>query len=549
MSRLRRNWNPAPEDGAFLAQRARTHLSYRLASRAIQLVLSGQGGPRAPRAGVAAAWMASDVAGAAFLRRSPRFGLVPRMVFDIVDTISWGGSGRDCDLAAITGLPLAIESGIRLGPLGLVVPVAGATVTGAVRRARKLPASTSSFRWQAVGVAVGIGFAAYGRSRRRAVLARHRQELGARLNQAYVGGQNDVAMGADSVVDLLSRTTPLLASGPADNVVGKLLATWKQSLAADIMTMSTFLGVALAQWERRHNTTHHALDADVTFDLRPGEGTALLTGAQARWLESALDARTLRGRVPVALLDPDEASRPATARRLLVDGVLLVIPADKDRGLTPVDIGPSGFIIGAVWAFDTIGDSGSSPWAVVPVVGAGAFLAAWAHRQVDRDVPDAPARILAAGVGMAFVQAVTATATMTRMQAVNGMQRHPFLAGVDMLGVLFSLYADEPPSCWWSALGPGWPPRSAVGLLLMPEPIVWSHLVCDLLWSGAAAMAISGLRRALDGDAELMSADLARIDDADINQAFADGRASVVSMVADAARTGAGQCSTRRQTG
>lgn len=504
------------------------------------MVLADRGSPEAPRPGTAAAWMAADVAVAAVLRRSPRFGLVPRLAIDVVDVLSWGGRGRDCDLAAITGLPLAIESGIRLGPLGLVVPVVGATVTGAVRRFRRLPASTGSFRWQVIGVAVGVGFAAYGRNRRTVVLARHRQELGARLNQAHVSGQNDVAMGADSVVDLLSRTTPLVASGSADRVVGSLLATWKQSLAADTMTMSTYLGVALAQWQRRHNTTHHALDADVAFDLPAGEGTVLLSGAQARWLESALDDRDLRGPVAVAVLDPEAAARPTTPRALLVDGVPLVIPADRGRGLTPVDIGPSGFLIGAVWALDTIGDSGASPRAVAPVACAGAVLAAWAHRQVDRDGPDAHARILAAGVGMAFVQAVSATATMTRMRAANGMQRHPFLAGVDMLGVLISLYADELSPGLLAAVGAGVAATIGVGVLLMPEPVIWSHLVCDLLWSGAAALAISGLRRALDGDAEQMSADLARIDDANINRAFADGRAFVVSMVADAARRAQG---------
>jgi hypothetical protein len=538
VSRIRRNWSPAPEDGAFLAQRARTHLSYRLAGRAIQIVLSaGSDRPRRRVAG-ALAWAVTDVVGGTALRRSSRFALVPRLAVDVADIIAWGGRGADCDLAAISGLPLAVESGIRLGPLGVVVPAVGAAVTGAVRRHRGLPMSVASFRWQVIGVAVGTGFAAYGRNRRQVVLARHRHELEARLHKAYVSGENDVAMGADSVVDLLSRTTPLLPPGSGDSVVGRLLASWKESLAADTLAVSTYLGVTLTRWERRHNATHHALDADVAFVLQPGDGTVLLSGAQARWLEGVLDSTTLRGRVTVAVVDPDEAGRPTTPRRLLVGGELVVVPADRVRGLTPVDIGPSGFVIGAIWALDTIssGDSGSSPWAVGPVVAGGMLLAAWAHRQVDRHGQDAHPRILAAGVAMALAQAVAGTATMTRTRASNGMQRHPYLAGVDMMGVLVSLYADEFSVLLAAGVGAGVVATIGLGVLLMPEPVDWAHLVCDLLWSAAAALAISGLRSGLDEDADRINAELARVDDANVNRAFADGRASVVSMVADAAR-------------
>ena len=195
-------------------------------------------------------------------------------------------------------------------------------------------------------------------------------------------------------------------------------------------------------------------------------------------------------------------------------------------------------VIGAIWALDTIssGDSGSSPWAVGPVVAGGMLLAAWAHRQVDRHGQDAHPRILAAGVAMALAQAVAGTATMTRTRASNGMQRHPYLAGVDMMGVLVSLYADEFSVLLAAGVGAGVVATIGLGVLLMPEPVDWAHLVCDLLWSAAAALAISGLRSGLDEDADRINAELARVDDANVNRAFADGRASVVSMVADAAR-------------
>jgi hypothetical protein len=536
--RVRWRWDPAPEDGAFLDQRARTHASYRLAGRAIQMVLAGQTDNPRRTVAAAAAWAASDAAGAAMLRRSPRFALIPRVALDLVDVLWWGGRGDDCDLAVITSLPLSIESGIRMGPLALVVPAIGAAVTGTVRRRRHLPASVGSFRWPVIAVVIGTGWAVYARSRRKVVLARHRQELEARERKAYVGGQNDVAMGADSVVDLLSRTAPLLPSGSGDRVVGRLLAAWKQSLAADTLTQTTYLGVAVAQWQRRHNSAHHALDADVTFDLEPGAGTVLLTGTQSQWLESALDSLALRGRATVVVVDPDEAAQPTTARRLRVGEDLLVIPADRSRGLTPIDIGPSVFVIGSIWASDSLSpsSSASAPWAVGPVIAGGVALTAWAHRQVDRRGADAHPQILAAAVGMAAAQAVAGTATMTRTRANNGLQRYPFVAGVDMIAVLMSIYAEElEPRHWWG-MGIGVAGVIGLGLLLMPEPIIWSHLFCELLWSAAAALAISGLGSDLTAEAAQVNGQLAEEDDVAISRAFADGRAAVVAMVGDAGR-------------
>jgi hypothetical protein len=536
VGQLRRSWRAAPEDGAFLSQRARVHLVYRLAGRAIQAVMSGQAEHPGRRVAGAAAWAVTDLGGATALSRSSRFGLVPRLALDVIDIVHWGGRGADCDLAVISGLPLSIESGIRLGPAALVVPVVSAAVTGAIRRRRSLPASLLSFRWQVIGVFAGVGLAAYGRNRRNVLLARHERELQARLEEAYIGGQNDVAMGADSVVDLLSRTAPLLPAGSDDQVVGRLLASWKQSLAADTLARSTYLGVALTQWQRRHNAAHTALHADVAFSLPPGDGTILLTANQWSWLESALDALDLRGRVPVEVVDPDEARQPDTPRRLRVGGAMVSVPGDRVRGLTPIDVGPMGFVVGAMWCLDTLssGNSGSSPWAVTPVVVGGLGLAAWSNRQVEQYGSSAHRRIIAGGFAMAVAQTVASTATMSRTRARNGMQRFPFLAGVDMLGLMLPLYFDEFSPTERRVIVAGLIGVVGLGLLLMPEPTIWAHLVSELLWSGAAALSITGLGDGLSEDAERLNLVLSEADDAAIVAAFADGRSFVVSMVAEA---------------
>lgn len=118
----------------------------------------------------------------------------------------------------------------------------------------------------------------------------------------------------------------------------------------------------------------------------------------------------------------------------------------------------------------------------------------------------------------------------------NGLQRYPFLAGVDMPAVLVSHYADELPPSVLAGVGTGVLVTLGLGFHFMPEPIVWPHLLCELLWSAAVALALSGLGSDLDEDAATLSEELGRDDEANLNRAFADGRASVVSTVADASR-------------
>lgn len=536
VGRMRRTWQPAPEDGAFISQRAHVHLVYRLAGRAIQAVMAGERDHRARRITDAGLWALADVAGALALRRSSRFGLVPRLALDLVDITHWGGRGDDADLAVISGLPLSVEAGVRMGPAALVIPVVSAIVTGAVRRHRKLPVSAFSFRWQVIGVGAGIGLAAYGRNRREVLLSRRAQDLEAQLQEAYIGGQNHVAMGADSVVDLLSRTTPLLPEGSDHHVVGRLLVMWKQSLASDSQTRSSYLGVALAQWQRRHNSTHTALDSDVCLDLEPGAGTMLLTGGQAAWLDGALDDLELRGRVRVTVVGSDEATPPTTPRRILVGEAVVLIPADRITGLSPIDVGPLGFVVGAIWCLDTMSSANArtSPWAVGPVVAGGLGLAAWSSGQIDRHGARAHPRVVASAFGMAAAHAVAGTMTMSSTRARNGMQRFPFLSGVDMLGLMLPLYLDEFGRIEQLGVAVGVIGLVGLGLLLMPEPIIWTHLICELLWSGAAALSITGLATGLSDDAGRLHRQLSEEEDDAVNRSFAEGRAFVVSMVAEA---------------
>lgn len=100
----------------------------------------------------------------------------------------------------------------------------------------------------------GAGLARYEESRRAAALARRRLNVDARCQLAHLAGQNDVAMGADSIIDLLSRTDPLLPPATAGEMIGVItgrqLAAWKLSLATTTARHAAYLGLILAQWQR-----------------------------------------------------------------------------------------------------------------------------------------------------------------------------------------------------------------------------------------------------------------------------------------------------------
>lgn len=116
-----------------------------------------------------------------------------------------------------------------LGPAGIVVPAVNATITAAMRRACGRRPGLAAFVWQALGVAGGAAFGAYEDWRWRIEHAIAARQLDARCQAAYVAGQNEVAMGADSIIDVLTRTGPLLEDR-AGVVVAQALGAWKASL-------------------------------------------------------------------------------------------------------------------------------------------------------------------------------------------------------------------------------------------------------------------------------------------------------------------------------
>jgi len=520
---------------SLLSKRERFHLAYRLASRSFQLLVARSSRTPQRHMAAAAACAVGDIVSAVALRRSRRFALVPRLVADAVDTALWSQGDTGLELATMAGVPLAIEAGLRIGAAGLIVPVINATVTGRARRSRGRPVSNGSFRYQVMAVALGAGIASYEANRRRVALARHQLELEARIGVAHLAGQNEIATGADTVVDLLSRTTPLLSSPVGSVTVGRMLADWRQSLAASTAEHATYLGISLARWQRRHNESQHDLAADVTFEIGEGHGTILLSGHQAGWLEVALDELTLRGMVRVMAVDIAEARQPNQPRRLLVGDYALDIAADPRPGLVPFDAGPLGFLASSMWFADTLlpGEIEPRVWAVAPAAAAGPLLAIWAHRQVARRGEAAHARVLFAALVHSLVHAAASTGTMRNTRNPEGIQRFPFLGGINMLAIMVPLYWGDLDSNQQVLAVAAIATIFAVGLFLFPERIKWSHFIAELLWPAAAFYSMVTMRSQLESEARQLSAELENNDQGIVANAFIEGRSYVLGLVSE----------------
>jgi hypothetical protein len=523
---------PAP---SLLSKRERFHLAYRLASRSYQLLVARSSRTPQRHTVAAAACAVGDIVSSIVLRRSGRFDLAPRLAADAVDTALWSQGTTGLELATMPGVPLAIEAGLRIGAAGLIVPMINATVTSCVRRTRGRPVSTGSFRYQVMGVALGAGIAAYEANRRRVALARHQQDLEARIGVAHLAGQNDIATGADTVVDLLSRTTPLLSSPGGSVTVGRMLADWRQSLAAATAEHATYLGIALVKWQRRHNESQPDLAADVTFEIGEGHGTVVMSGHQAAWLQVTLDGLAMRGTMKVTATDIAEARRPNRPRRLLIGEHRIDIPADPQPGLVPFDVGPLGFLASSLWFADTLspGEIEPSPWLVGPIAAAGLPLAIWSHREVTRRGESAHARVLFTAIGHALVHAAASTGTMRNARNPEGIQRFPSLGGINMLAMMVPLYWGDLDSTERLIVIVGIAAICSVGLFLFPERIQWSHFIAELLWPTAAFYSTVTMRSQLESEAKRLSAELEKDDRAIIANAFAEGRSYVLGLVSE----------------
>ncbi|HXM58808.1 MAG TPA: EsaB/YukD family protein, partial [Candidatus Dormibacteraeota bacterium] len=485
--------------------------------------------------GVAAAVACAvyDAGLAVWLRRSGRLALWPRLALDAADMTAWAlAIGTAPDVAVLTASPLAAEAGMLLGWRALVVPLVLGAVGAAAQLAGGRPPAPGPFLWPAVGVTTATLAIRY----LRAVLDRRLdaagEEIEAAADRAHLAGQNSVAAGADSIVDLLTRTTPLLAAGGAPQPPSRV-AAWKVALAESSTGQASYLGVALARWQRMRNSSSPDLATDVELRCVDAAGTLLLSPAQAEELGRQLDGLPLCGVETVAVVSPAPAGREQV---LVVGRRRVTLPADARPSVPALDPGPIALLLGAAsFLTQSLPNGDGVPLPVtLGLAAAGCGLAWWAHRHVERRGRAGHGTVLLTGLLLGGVDAVLATQTMGNPQ-VDRLARFPFLLFLVWYGPLLIVYwRDLPERLRGLAIG-GAAVVVATGFALLRSPPPAGHVLVAAVWPASTITACLGLRDMLERDGADVAAGLERRHQAAVDRAYRRGRRLVVELVAGAA--------------
>ncbi|MHB1533876.1 MAG: hypothetical protein ACYC1D_04530 [Acidimicrobiales bacterium] len=530
-------------ESAMICQRVKFHLLYRVAVR-FYLALSAGADPRAPRwqTWSAVACAAGDALGAKALQVSPRLVLAPRLAVDALDSALWSSvsPGVD-DTPVLVGVPLAAEAGLRLGARGMVVPLASAALHALVQRRQDRQVRVAGFAWQVGAVVAGMVAGRYETHHRRVEEQRFARHLQARCEQARLAGQHHVAMRADSAVDLLMRTAPLLSPTPDRRIAGRLMQGWKEALTRQVADHATYLSVALGRWQAAHNDTPD-LRADVEVSLPEDHGTLLLTPRQEALLMAGLDAEELRGPVDVRAVDAEGTRGPNTPIELRVNGRRLTIPPDPPAGVRPFDLGPVVLVAQAGWFFGATmrGQPEARRLAVAGPILASLGLAAWACLRVEQIGEAAHPTMVFGSLSLAATQTVAATATMSSPLTPAGLRRYPAASATIGAGILVALYWDELRSTSRAAAVGLLALIVGIGAALVPERLRAADLASELIWPLAAVLSARELPTAHRSDARARARSLGAEADRQVAEAFASGQALVARLVAaavDQART------------
>lgn len=423
--------------GGLLLGRARFHLSYRVLVRTYGLLADRELAGRLP---AAAASVAIDAALFLQLRGSDAEHLWPRLAADCLDVAHWAAAtSSDSDHPTLIAVPLAIEAGARHGARALGLPLA---VAGAAAVARGLQGRRTSpmyLLWPTAGVLAGIATARNATRQDDATLADQAVRAEALAGSAYVAGENEVAMGADSIVDLLTRTEPLIGvlediaapagdrigSGRSETGTARALSAWKAELATVTAGQAAYLGTLLARWERARSG--HDLSHDLVLHLEAGAGTTVVSGAQARWLTDQLDELDLSGHQTVVV--PDLVT-PGEAFVLAVGEHRLAVPSDPEPPVLAYEHAPVLLSLGVLWSAVAAHPSNEGAGrAVVPGVVGSVALALWAHTRVRRRAPAVDARMVAALVGLSALHGAAVAARQRSTHDARGLPLFPQLGG------------------------------------------------------------------------------------------------------------------------
>ena len=528
---------------AILGYRSRFHLVYRLTARTYQAIGPGGAAHSAGWRAVLAVFVLFDVVSWLGLRRTSRFWFWPRLVIDALDVGFWARvptpSGH-YDAAVLIAAPLATESGMRIGPLAaLLIPAGILAFVAPVRLASRRPVLPFTMAWLVMAAGAGAVGALYLRRQRIQILNESALRVAADNQRAFLGGQNAVAMGADSVVDQLQAVAPLLGAPRPGSAMHRLLDAWKLALRSRTEGHASYLGTVTTSWRRSHNL-HPDLSSHVEINLPEGQGTTLLTAAQAAGLWAGLEHLPLRGVVDVAVVGDEHLQyrTPGQALELRIGHATLLLAADHThRPSPPFDPAPICFIYAAVLAWhDIFPNSAHMPLPLVAAVSTAYLVCAlWAHRVLLRRGQRARPTIVMVmvAIGAAYGLAGLLTMGLIRSPVDHG----PFVvtAGTIIAPAIVAGF-------YWPTLATYRRiPLVAMAFVLVvaeltisrAHPGLWQIAVAEV-WPMGAFLSCLGMGHALERSAASFDQALRAQANEDKHQRYVEGWNSVVDLVSQA---------------
>jgi hypothetical protein len=532
---------------AIFGEAARIHATCRALGRGLQAFSRDGAAHGRGRRAALAGWVVADVLVWQAIRKRA-IPLAARLGVDLVDVAFWAGASRS-GLVSSLGSQVAVEleAGLSWGAPALAVPVVEAVASTVARRVSGGRAEVDVHVPHLGAVLVGIVIRGRESSRLDRAREEHAAQLSAKTLRAFLGGQNDVAMGASSVVDLLAPLALLLGAPNPHSALSAVLSGWKASVAERTREHVVYLDQALRLWQDEHND-HPDLSGYAVVSVDEGHGTTLLTSYQSGELAARLEARALRGgvRVSVAARGHGEDRRPGRALRLVVDGEPLDLPPDPASTIAELNTTPPMMLFSA-WAslMPLRQRDGGLPLAAALGPSVAWLAAAW--RFVGRPPRDALRETLVTAISLATVQGWVGARYARVRRTPAGANLFHGTFGIAPVALLLATS--------WS-----WMPvaerRAAVAALVAlaagsyavadrPRSIV--DLACALAWPAAALVGGNGVARASVRQASLLVEELSAADDAAEARAFEDGRQLVVELVR-AAVADAEQLFAERQT-
>jgi len=469
--------------------------------------------------------------------RSDRLSLVPRLALDATDAAVWAIS---VPVALSEGnfviASLAIETAFRLGfRRALVVPAVCGGAIAILATAFDASIQPAAVAWAFFGVTGGALLRLYDRAdvrRHLAVLSEVEQAV---TRRGYRSGQNSVAMGADSVVDLIHATVAALGRPRPGTALYSLLDEWKANLRRGMQGHASYLGDVLASW-RQVNNLRPDLAGHCEFNLPEGAGTILLTAGQAAHLLRLLSEATPHGTVDIRILTSNAIDRPVGSRvELDVAGRVFRLPPES-ISLRPLDPAPITLALGAVYALFLI-----RPWAeavpvalVLPVALASLAAAVWAQRALNETGPAARPRIMLVACAIAILLTGITTPAVGFVvgdPTAGHLQAFPITSALYPISIFIGLYGRSMGRLGIWAVGVTASSCMALTLWLYPEPVVGTHLAVAIGLQATALIPSWWFGRAFADAAEFRGESVSRQIDRARHSSFARGRDSVVDLL------------------